>query len=137
MAEPGSYLLVVDCTEPTEIEIGALGTRSFERGLYAYAGSAFGPGGLSRVDRHRRIARGDHDVRHWHIDYLLGAAETQLSTVELFPNRDLECTLASTFESQGCRHIASFGASDCDCTSHLWGPLARSVLTQVVQSSKQ
>jgi Uri superfamily endonuclease len=64
MAAPGSYLLVIECETPTEIEVGALGTLGFEAGYYGYVGSAFGPGGLSRVDRHRRVAAGDHEVRH-------------------------------------------------------------------------
>ncbi|MEA1929941.1 MAG: GIY-YIG nuclease family protein [Euryarchaeota archaeon] len=128
MADPGSYLLVIECEQATDIEVGALGTRAFDTGHYAYAGSAFGPGGLSRVDRHRRIAAGDHDVRHWHIDYLLGAEATRLATVETFPDRDLECELATALAEAGCDRVDAFGASDCDCPSHLWGPTDRSRL---------
>jgi len=134
MADPGSYLLVVDCEECIEIDVGALGVRAFESGLYAYAGSAFGPGGLSRVDRHRRIARGDHDVRHWHIDYLLGADGVDVVRVETFPDRDVECALAAALRTEGVDSIESFGASDCDCSSHLWGPISRSTLATVVES---
>ena len=134
MADPGSYLLVVDCTHSTEIEVGALGPIQFETGYYAYVGSAFGPGGLSRVDRHRTIARGDHDVRHWHIDYLLGADGVELSTVELFPERDVECALATALQEAGVDSVHQFGASDCDCGSHLWGPISRSTLRAVADS---
>lgn len=137
MAAPGSYLLVIECEQPAELEIGALGDRTFEAGHYAYAGSAFGPGGLSRVDRHRRIAAGDHDVRHWHVDYLLGAAETELATVETFPDRDIECTLATALGGAGCDRIEEFGASDCDCPSHLWGPASRSTLLDVASSLRE
>ncbi|WP_253736836.1 GIY-YIG nuclease family protein [Halohasta salina] len=134
MAGPGSYLLVIDCEQPTEIEVGALGSRAFEAGYYAYVGSAFGPGGLSRVDRHRQVDAGDHDVRHWHVDYLLGAAETELATVETFPDRDLECELSTALGAAGCERVAAFGASDCDCPSHLWGPTDRSRLRDVADS---
>lgn len=133
MADPGSYLLVIDCERSTDIEVGALGTRSFEAGVYAYVGSAFGPGGLSRVDRHRRIAAGEHDVRHWHVDYLLGADAATLATVETVADRDVECALATALEEAGCRCVDSFGASDCDCVSHLWGPTSRSTLSAVVE----
>lgn len=133
MADPGSYLLIIDCERSTDIEVGALGTRSFEAGVYAYVGSAFGPGGLSRVDRHRRIAAGEHDVRHWHVDYLLGADVTTLATVETVVDRDVECALATALEEAGCRCVDSFGASDCDCVSHLWGPTSRSTLSAVVE----
>jgi Uri superfamily endonuclease len=131
MADPGSYLLIIDCERSTQIAIGALGTLAFEAGLYGYVGSAFGPGGLSRVDRHRRIAAGKHDVRHWHVDYLLGSEATRLVAVETFVDRDVECALATALAEAGCRHVDSFGASDCDCVSHLWGPTGREQLSTV------
>ncbi len=134
MAEVGSYLLIVRCLQPTELEVGALGETAFEAGYYGYAGSAFGPGGLSRVERHRRIANGDHDVRHWHIDYLLGSDAVELSSIEVFVDRDLECTLAATLEANGCQRTALFGASDCSCESHLWGPTSQETLADVVDA---
>lgn len=134
MADAGSYLLVVDCQQPVEIEVGALGTRAFQSGLYAYAGSAFGPGGLARVDRHRRIATGDHDVRHWHIDYLLGADGVGIARVERFPKQDVECALAGAFQDAGVDRLTRFGASDCDCESHLWGPTETEAIAAVVSS---
>ena len=120
MAEPGSYVLIIAVESPITITIGALGEREFTAGGYAYVGSAFGPSGLSRVDRHRRVASGDHDTRHWHIDYLLSATAIRLVTVETYPNEDIECTLATAFADAGCKPVAAFGASDCDCGSHLW-----------------
>ena len=120
MAGPGSYVLVVAVAEPTTIEVGALGDREFTPGGYAYVGSAFGPGGLTRVDRHRELADGDRDTRHWHIDYLLGEDETRLATVETYPAEDIECALATAFADAGCEPVAAFGASDCECGSHLW-----------------
>jgi len=131
MADPGSYLLIIECEQSTEITVGALGNLAFEAGLYGYVGSAFGPGGLSRVDRHRRIAAGDHDVRHWHVDYLLGAEATRLVAVETFVDRDVECTLATALSKADCRHVDAFGSSDCDCVSHLWGPTGRSTLEAI------
>jgi len=120
MAEPGSYVLIVGVEQQTTIEVGALGDRTFAAGYYAYVGSAFGPGGLSRVDRHRELADGDNDTRHWHIDYLLGGDKNSLATVKQFPDRDIECALATAFADAGCEPVAAFGASDCDCVSHLW-----------------
>jgi len=137
MGDPGSYLLVIECEQPIDIAVGALGQRSFAAGHYAYAGSAFGPGGLARVDRHRRIDAGDHEVRHWHIDYLLGAADTELVAVETFLERDLECELATALAAAGYDNTAAFGASDCDCPSHLWGPADRSALLAVAASLRE
>ena len=138
MADPGTYVLIVAVEQSTTIRVGALGDRSFATGHYAYVGSAFGPGGLSRVDRHRELAAGDSETRHWHIDYLLGSAASQLATVEQFPNRDIECALAAAFADADCEPVAAFGASDCDCVSHLWkfdGPSLPDSLKEVSRSA--
>ncbi|MFC4542952.1 DUF123 domain-containing protein [Halosolutus amylolyticus] len=112
----GTYVLVIDVPEPIEIDVGALGTHEFEAGAYAYVGTAFGPGGFARVDRHRELARGERDVRHWHVDYLLGHPETGLETAITFPDADRECELADRLPGD---RITGFGASDCDCPAHL------------------
>ncbi|MGM0604738.1 MAG: GIY-YIG nuclease family protein [Halobacteriota archaeon] len=115
-AAPGSYVLVLSVEVPVTIDVGALGPIDFEAGGYAYVGRAFGPGGLGRVDRHRELARGDRETRHWHVDYLLGDRATRLIDVVTYPNRDVECALADDLPGQP---IDDFGSSDCDCGSHL------------------
>ncbi|SEO87841.1 Uri superfamily endonuclease [Halogranum amylolyticum] len=115
-AEIGTYTLVVDLPETATIDVGALGDCRFPAGGYAYTGSAFGPGGLSRVDRHRRVATGDHDVRHWHVDYLLGHPSTSVVAVVVTRGVDVECAVAQRL---GDGPLEEFGASDCDCESHL------------------
>ena len=112
----GTYTLVIALESPATLEIGALGEREFREGEYAYTGSAFGPGGFSRVERHRELARGEREVRHWHIDYLLGHSTTAIEAVVRTPGEDVECAVARSLPDAG---IAGFGASDCDCTSHL------------------
>jgi hypothetical protein len=57
---------------PIEIRVGRLGKLGFDTGIYAYVGSALGPGGVAaRLSRHIAGARKDR----WHIDYLLGEGE--------------------------------------------------------------
>ncbi len=112
----GTYVLVIELSEGADIEIGALGTRSFRAGAYAYVGTAFGPGGFARIDRHRELARGERGVRHWHIDYLLGHDATRLESVITFPDVDRECELTDRLPGD---RIGGFGASDCDCSAHL------------------
>ncbi|WP_137289106.1 GIY-YIG nuclease family protein [Natronorubrum halophilum] len=112
----GTYVLVVNLPRAATIEVGALGRIEFDAGAYAYVGSAFGPGGFARVDRHRALAAGDRDTRHWHIDYLLGHSETTLETAITFPDADRECELADRLPGE---RVVGFGASDCDCTAHL------------------
>ena len=120
MAEAGSYVLVVDCDGPVNIEVGGRGGITFD-GPYAYVGSALGLSGLSRVDRHQELAGGERDTRHWHIDYLLGDNAVRLAAVETYPDRDIECALSTALREAGSEPVAAFGASDCDCESHLWG----------------
>lgn len=112
----GTYVLVWTFSRETTIRVGALGERAFAPGHYVYVGSAFGPGGFSRVDRHRELARGDRDVRHWHIDYLLGSPETRLEAVATFPGVDRECSLARSLPGAP---VSDVGASDCDCPAHV------------------
>ncbi|WP_254765762.1 GIY-YIG nuclease family protein [Salinilacihabitans rarus] len=116
MSDGGTYVLAIELAEDATVEVGALGERAFARGTYAYVGSAFGPGGFSRVDRHRELARGERDARHWHVDYLLGAPEATLAHAVLFPDEDRECDLAATLPGDP---VPDFGASDCDCEAHL------------------
>ncbi|MDG5778386.1 GIY-YIG nuclease family protein [Haloarculaceae archaeon H-GB2-1] len=130
MAEgEGTYTLVVEVPEPLVIEVGALGPVQFDAGWYAYTGSAFGPGGFSRIDRHRSLADGETDTRHWHIDYLLGEPTTDLEVVFTTPDRDVECAVSERIEG---RRIDDFGASDCACPSHLvFGERRDRLLTSV------
>lgn len=119
MSNGGTYALVVTVPEPLVVEVGALGEEHFPAGGYSYVGSALGSGGFSRVDRHRQVASGDHDVRHWHVDYLLGHPATTLSDVVRVPNEDCECELANGLGEDGTRPVPGFGSSDCGCESHL------------------
>ena len=66
----GVYLLKIYLSKNTIIKIGALGEIEFPQGYYFYAGSA--QRNLpARVRRHYS----EEKKYHWHIDYLLGAAE--------------------------------------------------------------
>lgn len=114
----GTYTLVFSVPAPVTIEVGALGSQKFTAGGYAYTGSAFGSGGFVRIDRHRRVAAGDHDVRHWHVDYLAGHPSVDLVSVARTPGRDRECSIAKALLSEDTP-VPGFGASDCACPSHL------------------
>ena len=114
--EPGTYTLLVELDEPAVIEFGAVGERSLAAGYYAYTGSAFGPGGLSRVERHRRVAEGSNETRQWHVDYLLGADDSRLVSVRTAADRAVECEIATSLDAEP---IPGIGASDCDCETHL------------------
>lgn len=113
--EGGSYLLVLRHDGEETVEVGSLGAVGFRDGYYVYAGSAFGPGGLGRVERHRRTA-GKDEAPHWHIDHLLVREATMVDRAVTFEGQDIECRLARRI---GGERVEGFGCSDCDCDSHL------------------
>ncbi|MEF8854074.1 MAG: GIY-YIG nuclease family protein [Haloarculaceae archaeon] len=116
----GTYTLVVRLSAAATVEVGALGDREFPAGRYAYTGSALGPGGFARVDRHRELAAGERTTRHWHVDYLLGHPTASIEQVLYSGGVDAECEIAAGIDGDP---VAGFGASDCGCSTHLWqGP---------------
>lgn len=113
----GTYTLVVDLPTSADIEVGALGTYQFDPGWYAYVGSALGPGGFSRIDRHRDLAAGERETRHWHVDYLLGHPESRLDSAVTTTGVDGECAVAAEVDAPA---VSGFGCSDCACETHLY-----------------
>jgi endonuclease-3 len=130
----GTYTLIIERQAGASITVGALGERMFPAGWYAYTGSALGSGGFARVERHRRTARSEHDVRHWHIDYLLGESATALDRVVTSEGVDAECAIAGRIEGEG---VAGFGCSDCGCHSHLVHATSRAALVESVDRAHQ
>lgn len=116
--DKGIYCLLLECTAPQTIRIGALGEQKFIPGWYLYTGSALGSGGLSRVTRHIRFYREQYRKPKWHIDYLMAAETIRLRKVICAKtDADLECTLAAAVSGDG---VPAFGCSDCNCPTHLF-----------------
>jgi len=130
----GTYTLLVELAEDATVEVGALGEYALSAGWYAYVGSAFGPGGFSRVDRHRELAAGERDARHWHVDYLLGHPAAELVADVRTAEQDVECAVARALPESP---IAGFGASDCDCASHLAAAPGRGSLQRAVRAAHE
>lgn len=114
----GTYVLVCDLAtdHPVTITFGAAGERDLPPGSYAYVGSALGPGGFARIDRHRVIAANHRGTRHWHIDYLLGHDDVSIADVLRLVDEERECEVARSIPGVG---IDGIGASDCHCSTHL------------------
>lgn len=112
----GTYSLLIELPRPTTIEFGAIGELPLEAGWYVYVGSALGAGGFARIDRHRRVAEGTNDTRHWHIDYLLGHPESRIDRAMRSQGVDAECSISGAIDG---RAIDGVGATDCTCSSHL------------------
>ncbi len=106
----GTYCLIIR-SDGSEIDVGRLGRRVFQKGFYVYVGSGFG----SLEGRIRRHLKKEKRLR-WHIDYLLREAvvERILYTTD---ERRLECTISEKIH--GPSSVTGFGCSDCRCSSHL------------------
>lgn len=115
--DPGIYTLLLRLDRTREIEVGSLGIIQFVEGYYSYTGSARGPGGLKRLERHKRVLLGASSVRRWHIDYLLPYASL-VEAVVTRTSADLECEIARRIGSN-LDVIPHFGSTDCKCTGHL------------------
>lgn len=113
----GVYILVIEAHGRTRV--GRLGQQSFD-GIYLYVGSALGPGGFQRVERHRAVAEGHNKTRRWHIDYLLGLGQLRGTLLFETSDKTMECALAETLARFAEPTIAGFGASDCHCRTHLF-----------------
>ena len=110
----GIYVLIVAIDRNISINTGALGNLNFEKGLYAYVGSA--QNNLEeRVKRHLRKEK----AKFWHIDYLLDSPNVKV--LKVFCKRagkPKECEIAKELARKGFP-IRGFGSSDCKCESHL------------------
>lgn len=115
-AEPGSYILWMEVPSSVRLRVGALGEVVLPAGVYGYVGSALGPGGVAaRVARHLRRERRNH----WHIDYLSGRYPVGEVWYAHAPERLEHRWAARLAELGGSVVIPGFGASDCDCATHL------------------
>ncbi|MEF8907286.1 MAG: GIY-YIG nuclease family protein [Haloarculaceae archaeon] len=130
----GTYTLLAELAEPATVEVGALGAVDFDAGWYAYVGSALGSGGFSRVQRHRELAAGERETRHWHIDYLLGHPAATLDAIVASTGTDVECAVARGLADAGLAAVDGFGCSDCGCDTHLaHAPARRPLVTAVAR----
>jgi Uri superfamily endonuclease len=113
--------LLLELPKPKTFRVGRLGALDFGSGIYAYVGSARGPGGLAaRLRHHLRTAK----RCHWHIDYLrlkapLVAIWAGWGSAASCPS---ECQLAGRLghEHHFYPPFKGFGSSDCTCHSHLF-----------------
>ena len=114
----GTYALILASAGNEHLQIGRLGQLQVRSGYYVYLGSAFGPGGVkARISHHRKTATRPH----WHIDYL----SSSLPLDEVWYSYDpihREHQWADLFKRMegSAIPLKKFGASDCDCVSHLF-----------------
>jgi Uri superfamily endonuclease len=116
--DKGIYCLVLKNPACT-VRVGALGPLPFAAGWHGYIGSALGPGGLVRLERHFRLAEHRDKRPKWHIDYLLTDPRFTVAYAVSAPTEErLECRLAAAL-AHAETSVPGFGCSDCACPSHL------------------
>ena len=119
MPAKGTYCLCINVKEDKMIRIGALGELKFPKGKYIYVGSALNSL-YPRLERHLKHSRGEHNITHWHIDYLLREPEVSIDQIFMHDNGEkLECIIAAKVAEHG-EPTSRFGCSDCKCNSHLY-----------------
>ena len=114
--EKGVYLLLLEAYGP--LKVGSLGVLTFD-GWYVYVGSALGPGGLKRLQRHFDYSDRTNARMRWHVDALLGAGGLRGAVVGVTEER-LECGLAEALGRALMPAFKGFGSSDCGCGTHLF-----------------
>jgi Uri superfamily endonuclease len=111
----GIYVLIIQLSSHANVIVGKLGTLHFTEGSFAYVGSA-------QVALEKRIERHLRKEKRvfWHIDYLLqNHSANILKAFTKTAEKQEECVVAKRIAAKG-KAVASFGCSDCRCTSHLF-----------------
>lgn len=125
----GTYCILIDLKDDSRITIGKLGEIDFPKGYYVYVGSA-----LNSLEGRIKRHLSSHKKLHWHIDYFLATANTEVvDVVYVISDYKWECYLAWEI-AKNSTGISNFGCSDCKCDSHLFyfknlNDLERSCLT--------
>ena len=111
---PRLYVILAYVPRRTSVPVGSLGQVAFERGWYAYVGSA-ARARRARVARH--LATGK--PLRWHADYLFTRFPARRAW--LVDGAAGECDLAAALAALpgASRHVRRFGAGDCRCAGHL------------------
>ena len=114
----GTYVLILHHDRARSLKVGSLGSIAVDPGWFAYVGSAFGPGGVAARCRHHHLVS---DSPHWHIDYLRAVTSLQQIWFSHDQQRREHQWSELLGRSRGAKRPHSgFGASDCDCSSHLF-----------------
>ncbi len=111
----GVYVLVIEVDKDIQEKIGSLGNIRFQKGTYAYVGSA-------QNNLEKRVARHLSEKKNlfWHIDYLLNNKSAKATKVFYREaGKSEECRIADRLKNSE-NPVPKFGCSDCNCGSHLF-----------------
>lgn len=109
----GVYMVFIRVENRQELEIGALGRKSFDPGIYVYVGSA-----MNSVEKRLERHFSEVENTHWHIDYLTEEAEP-FDYLIIPETSEYEEWMAGKL-SEFCEPVPGFGSSDSKKESHLF-----------------
>ncbi|MDM7274744.1 MAG: GIY-YIG nuclease family protein [Thermoprotei archaeon] len=116
----GVYVLLLRLETPLKTSIGFLGPVELPCGIYAYVGSARGPGGLrARVSRHL----GKVKSLKWHIDYVTSSPQARIEALVYAETlEDLEAPISMKLGNSLCfkYSLKGFGSTDKRSETHLF-----------------
>jgi len=111
----GVYVLIIVIGRGVTANVGTLEEVCFEKGFYAYVGSAQ-KGLKKRIERPLRKTKREF----WHIDYLLGNSAVKVQIVFCKEaGKNEECRIVQAL-GEDRFPVKGFGSSDCRCTGHLF-----------------
>lgn len=111
----GTYLLLLECLNDCEIEVGKLGKIIFKKGYYIYIGSAMN----NLEKRILRHLKKDKKIK-WHIDYLTTNDSFIIRKIFIKKSNKKEEEKISKIFEKYFNFIKNFGNSDCKDNSHLF-----------------
>ncbi|MEM0379686.1 MAG: GIY-YIG nuclease family protein [Nanopusillaceae archaeon] len=111
----GTYLLLLECLNDCEIEVGKLGKIIFKKGYYIYIGSAMN----NLEKRILRHLKKDKKIK-WHIDYLTTNDSFIIRKIFIKESNKKEEEKISKIFEKYFNFIKNFGNSDCKDNSHLF-----------------
>lgn len=116
----GVYVLLLRLETPLKASIGFLGPVELPCGIYAYVGSARGPGGLrARVSRHL----GKVKSLKWHIDYVTSSPQAKPEALVYAETlEDIETPISVRLGESPCfkPSLKGFGSTDKKSETHLF-----------------
>jgi len=119
LSSKGVYIMYITLGSKKRLKVGSLKLQSFDAGLFAYVGSARGPGGLrGRLRRHMGL-KGRPRALHWHVDHIISNPDSKIVGFHVLEGAS-EHLVAEKVGSFARVSFRGFGCSDCNCNSHFF-----------------
>lgn len=124
----GIYVLAVSIRKGVQLNVGAFGRTSFEKGTSAYVGSS-----QNNLEKHVDRPSGNAKRVFWRIDCFLASEAVRILKVSRRgAKRPERCSIAGLFEKQG---VAERPFGPPECKSNLFRPENCQVLRELLHET--